>query len=309
MRSNKDFFFVFLKGMGMGGADIIPGVSGGTIAFITGIYEELITSIKSIDLEAMRLVLSGNFAGFWKKINGKFLLVLLSGILLSLISLARLVTGLMDTHPIQLWSFFFGLIIISALVVCRDIRVWRSNVVSGIILGCLIAFFITTVAPAETPNSVLAIFLSGAIAICAMILPGISGSFILIILGKYVFIISALTSFDLGTIVIFALGCVVGLLTFSRIISWLFKKYHDLAIAVLAGFMIGSLNKVWPWKETITTFIDRHGEVRPVLQENIMPYTYQALGNEPYFWQALLFFVLGVGLVVFLEKLAVNLKK
>jgi putative membrane protein len=253
-------------------------------------------------------LVSGKFAGFWRKINGKFLLVLLSGILLSLISLATLVTGLMVTHPIQLWSFFFGLIIISALVVCRDIKRWRGNVVSGIILGCLVAFFITTVAPAETPNTVPAIFLSGAIAICAMILPGISGSFILIILGKYVFIINALTSLDLGTIAIFTLGCIVGLLTFSRLISWLFKKYHDLAIAVLAGFMIGSLNKVWPWKKTITTFIDRHGEAKPVLQENIMPYTYQALGEDPYFWQALLFLAFGVGLVVFLEKLAANLK-
>jgi putative membrane protein len=181
-------------------------------------------------------------------------------------------------------------------------------VVAGLILGGLAAYFITTVAPAETPDTIPAIFFSGAIAICAMILPGISGSFILIILGKYSFIVNALTSFDLVTIIIFAAGCVLGLLSFSRLISWLFSKYHDLAIAVLAGFMIGSLNKVWPWKETVETYADRHGDLKPLIQENILPNTYQSMGMEPYFWQALLFFTLGVGLVVFLEKLAANLK-
>lgn len=308
MKAPKDYFFLFLKGMGMGAFDIVPGVSGGTIAFITGIYEELISSIKAVDLEALKMLIQRQFLAFWKKVNGKFLMVLLSGILISILSLANLISGLMDSHPIQLWSFFFGLIVISALVVCRDIKKWRGKVVLGLILGGLVAYFITTVAPAQTPNTIPAIFFSGAIAICAMILPGISGSFILIILGKYVFILNALTSFDLVTIIIFALGCVLGLLSFSRLISWLFKKYHDLAIAVLAGFMIGSLNKVWPWKKTISTFIDRHGETKPLMQENILPTTFQSLGMEPYFWQALLFFTLGVGLVVFLEKLASYLK-
>lgn len=308
MKAPKDYFFLFLKGMGMGAFDIVPGVSGGTIAFITGIYEELISSIKAVDLEALKMLIQRQFLAFWKKVNGKFLMVLLSGILISILSLANLISGLMDSHPIQLWSFFFGLIVISALVVCRDIKKWRGNVVLGLILGGLVAYFITTVAPAQTPNTIPAIFFSGAIAICAMILPGISGSFILIILGKYVFIVNALTSFDLVTIIIFAMGCVLGLLSFSRLISWLFKRYHDLAIAVLAGFMIGSLNKIWPWKKTISTFIDRHGETKPLMQENILPTTFQSLGMEPYFWQALLFFTLGVGLVVFLEKLASNLK-
>ncbi len=308
MKTVKDYFFLFLKGMGMGAFDIVPGVSGGTIAFITGIYEELISSIKSVDLVALKMLLDRNFLAFWKKINGKFLLILVSGILVSLLSLAKLISGLMESHPIQLWSFFFGLIIISALVVCRDVKKWRGNVVLGLILGCVVAFFITTIAPAETPNNIFTVFLSGAVAICAMILPGISGSFILIILGKYAFIVNALTSFDLGTIIIFSLGCVLGLLSFSRFISWLFKKYHDLAIAVLAGFMIGSLNKVWPWKQTVSTFVDRHGEIKPLMQENILPTTFQSLGQEPYFWQAMLFFTLGVGLVVFLERAAANLK-
>jgi putative membrane protein len=308
MRTPKEQVLLFFKGMGMGAFDIVPGVSGGTIAFITGIYEELISSIKSVDLPAVKMLFSGDFPGFWKKINGRFLLILVSGILVSLLSLAKLISGLMQTHPIQLWSFFFGLILISALVVCKDVRKWRMNVTIGLIFGCLIAFFITNVAPAQTPNTIPTVFLSGAVAICAMILPGISGSFILIILGKYSFIINALTSFDLGTILIFALGCAVGLLSFSRLISWLFKKYHDIAIAVLAGFMLGSLNKVWPWKQTIETFIDRHGEARPLIEENVLPNTYLSMGSDPFFWQALLFFTLGVGLVVLLEKMAINLK-
>jgi len=308
MRTPKEYLFLFLKGMGMGGADIIPGVSGGTIAFITGIYEELIRSIKSIDLQALKLLFSGKIVEFWTQINGKFLLVLVSGILVSLVSLARLLTNLLENHPIQLWSFFFGLIVISALVVSRDINRWNLGVVISLILGCVIAFFITKAVPAETSNSLPVVFFSGALAICAMILPGISGSFILLILGKYVFILNALKDFNLGVILVFACGCGVGLILFSRLITWLFKNYRNLTIAALAGFMIGSLNKIWPWKQTISTYVDRHGEVQPLIQENIMPYTYQSLGNEPYFWHALLFFALGVGLVVLLEKLAVNLR-
>lgn len=308
MRIPKDSVFLFLKGIGMGAADIIPGVSGGTIAFITGIYEELITSIKSVDFEALKLLTSGKFLLFWEKINGSFLTVLLSGILVSLISLAKLLTSLLETHPIQLWSFFFGLVLVSALVVSRDIRKWKVMVVVSFLLGCLIAFLITQIAPAETPHSIPWIFFSGTIAICAMILPGISGSFLLIMLGKYIFIVKALTEFDLKIILVFSSGCLLGLMAFSRVISWLFNKYRDITIAALAGFMIGSLNKVWPWKQTVSTFIDRHGEVKPLIQENILPNSYQALGHEAFLWQAVLFMVLGVGLVVFLEKLAINLK-
>ena len=308
MNTRKDRILLFLKGMGMGCADIIPGVSGGTIAFITGIYEELITSIKSVDLKALKLLLSGKFAAFWAKINGWFLLVLLSGILISILSLARLITILLDDHPIQVWSFFFGLIVISALAVSRDIHKWDLGVILGFFTGCISAYMITQAVPAETANTMPVIFISGAIAICAMILPGISGSFILLILGKYTFILTALKEFKIGIILVFVLGCLLGLMTFSRLISWLFRKYHNLTIAVLAGFMIGSLNKVWPWKKTVETYVDRHGELKPLVQENILPNTYQALGLEPYFWQALLFFALGVGLVVLLEKIAADLK-
>lgn len=308
MSTRRDRIFLFLKGVGMGCADIIPGVSGGTIAFITGIYEELINSIKAVDLEALKLLLAGKFAAFWSKINGGFLIVLLLGILTSILSLARIITNLLANHPIQLWSFFFGLIAISALVVSRDIHRWNITVVLGLLVGGLAAYLITQSVPAETPNSLPLIFLSGAVAICAMILPGISGSFILLILGKYTFILTAIKEFQLGTLLVFSLGCLLGLTTFSRLISWLFKKYRNLTIAVLAGFMIGSLNKVWPWKKTVETYLDRHGEIKPLVQENILPTTFQSMGQEPYFWQALLFCALGIGLVVLLEKLAANLK-
>ena len=308
MKIPKESILLFLKGMGMGGANIVPGVSGGTIAFITGIYEELITCINSVDIEALKLLITGKFLPFWTKINGRFLVILLFGVLAGLISLAKLTSSLLVSHPIQLWSFFFGLIAISALVVSRDIQKWGIQVILSLIIGCTSAYLITEAAPAETPNNILVIFGSGAIAICSMILPGISGSLILLILGKYSFILNALEEFDLGVLVVFTAGCLFGLVTFSRLISWLFKKYRDITIAILAGFMIGSLNKVWPWKETLTTFIDRHGTLKPLNQDNILPATYEALGNEAFVWHAIVFFVVGVGLVIFLEKLASILK-
>ncbi len=288
----------------MGSADIVPGVSGGTIAFITGIYEELLASIKAVDFDALKLLLKGNFNAFWLKINGSFLLILLSGIVVSLFSLARAISYFLEHHHIQLWSFFFGLILISALVVSRDISKWDPKIILALLAGMVAAYLITEAVPATTPNSYLLIFLSGAIAICAMILPGISGSFILLLLGKYSFILEALKEFDLPVILLFVLGCATGLLSFSRVVSWMLNKFRNLTVATLVGFMMGSLNKVWPWKETITTYLDRYGDVQPLTEKNILPTTYQALGFEPHIWEAVLFFALGVALVAFLEKAA-----
>ncbi len=290
----------------MGSADIIPGVSGGTIAFITGIYEQLLGSIKSVDLEAFKLLLSGQFKSFWSKINGPFLLVLFSGILVSLFSLARLIGYLLAHHPIQLWAFFFGLILISALVVSKDITQWTLMVILFFVVGIVSAYFITKAVPTETSDGYLFIFLAGAIAICAMILPGISGSFILLILGKYSFILNAVKEFNITVIVIFALGCVTGLLTFSRAVSWLLNRYRNVTIALLAGFMIGSLNKVWPWKETIETYTDRHGEIKPLIEENILPATFEAQGGDPHLIGAILFFIVGMALVFIIERTAMS---
>lgn len=304
MKNAKDYIILFLKGMGMGGADVVPGVSGGTIAFITGIYKELLDSINSFDKHAIQLLLGWKIADLWKHVNGRFLVTLLSGVFVSILSLAKLLHFLLNHHPIQLWSFFFGLIIISAIVVSRQIIHWRiSSVISGIV-GIVIAFFITSATPAATPENYLFIFFSGAIAICAMILPGISGSFILLILGKYVFIIESVKNLNIPVIAVFGLGCTVGLLSFSRLVSWLLKKYHDLTVALLAGFMIGSLNKIWPWKETVSTRLNSKGELVPLIQKNLWPTEYMQKVDQPLVLQAIVYCCVGILLIIGIEKIA-----
>ncbi len=289
----------------MGSADVVPGVSGGTIAFITGIYKELLDSIKSFDTHAFQLLIKGSFHPLWVYVNGKFLAVLLSGIALSILTFANLIHYLLDHNPIQLWSFFFGLIIISSLTVIKQIKNWRLTVVLGGLAGILLGYLITDISPASTPETGLFIFFSGALAISAMILPGISGSFILLILGKYEFIISAIKDLNLFVLTLFALGCVVGLLSFTRLISWFIEKYHDITIALLAGFMLGSLNKIWPWKETLSRRTNSKGELVPYLQENILPTDYLAkTGENPAVLEALLFAALGILVVIANEKIA-----
>lgn len=304
MRNVKEYILLFLKGVGMGGADIVPGVSGGTIAFITGIYEELLNSIKSFDKNAIQLLLAWKIADLWKYINGNFLATLVAGIFLSILSLVNLIHFLLNHHPIELWSFFFGLIIISTLVISRQIIHWRANGIIAGIAGIIIAFFITGATPAVTPENYLFVFFSGAIAICAMILPGISGSFILLILGKYEFIIESVKDLNVPVIAVFGLGCVFGLLSFSRLVAWLLKKYHDVTVALLAGFMIGSLNKIWPWKETISTRLNSKGDFIPLIQKNLWPTEYMEKVGEPLVLQALLFCCIGILLIIGIEKIA-----
>ena len=308
MRKLKDYLLLLLKGLAMGGADVVPGVSGGTIAFITGIYEELLNSIKAVNLVSLKLLFTGRFKEFWQAINGTFLLVLFSGILISIKSLASLLIFLKDVHPIQLWSFFFGLIMVSAIVVLRQIKEWKWHVILVGLVGILIAFIITTLTPAQTSDSPLMIIFSGALAISAMILPGISGAFILLILGKYEFILTGLSELDFAVIGLFLLGCVIGLVSFVRVVSWLLSKYHDAAIAVLAGFMMGSLNKLWPWKQTLEYRLNSHGEQVPLIDENILPHRYYEItGNDPVIIQAVLFMAIGFFIVVIIEKIALRI--
>ncbi len=310
MRSFKDYLLLFAKGLAMGGADVVPGVSGGTIAFISGIYEELIDSIKAVNIESLKVLLKGEFKEFWQQINGNFLVVLLTGIAISLASLARLMTYLMEHNPIQLWSFFLGLIMISSIVILRQIKKWSFGVVIAGIIGIIASYYLTSMAPAQTSDSYWMIFISGAIAICAMILPGISGAFILLILGKYQLVVGALGNLDYGIIAVFIAGCGVGILLFVRLISWLLRKYHNYAIAVLAGFMMGSLNKIWPWKEDIAFGINRHGEQYATIQENITPNHFLEISGEPpLIMQAILFMAIGFFIVVVVEKIALSLKK
>ncbi len=301
MRGIKDYLLVYLKGIGMGGADVVPGVSGGTIAFITGIYETLLNAIKSIDLEAFNLLKRLQIKALWNHVNGSFLITLLLGIATSVLTLAKVITGLLHDYPIQVWSFFFGLIIISALIVLKEIKRWNIGVFLAIIVGAAIAYLITSATPAETPEASWFLFVAGAFAICAMILPGISGAFIMLLFGKYEYILTAIKEFRIVDIAIFGLGCIVGILTFSRLVSWLLNKYHQITIAVLSGFMLGSLNKVWPWKRTVETYVDRHGEVKPLVEVNILPNEYV---GEPYFLQAVLFAAGGLLLVFGIDRLA-----
>ena len=293
----------------MGAADVIPGVSGGTIAFITGIYEELIQSIKSIDVGALVLLKKFELAAFWKKINGSFLLTVISGAVTSLVSLAKLMNYLLTTYPIPVWSFFFGLILISAPLILKDIKGWSIGVALAGIAGVAFAFWITFISPVETPSHLLFIFFCGALAICAMILPGISGAFILLLLGKYEFIINSLVQLEIWVLITFISGCIVGILSFSRFLSWILTHYRSPTLALLSGFMLGSLNKVWPWKEVTVFRINSEGQQIPAFDRSIWPGEYLSkTGHDPQIFQAILFVALGILIVVFVEKLAMAFK-
>ncbi|QKG79857.1 DUF368 domain-containing protein [Tenuifilum thalassicum] len=303
MRQFKDYLILTLKGIGMGAADVIPGVSGGTIAFITGIYEELIDSIKSIIApESLKHLKRFSISSYLKAINAQFIIAVLFGVALSIISLAKLMQYLLATYPIFVWSFFFGLILASVWYVGKTIGKWEISTYISFIVGVGLGYIITMLTPAETPNELWFIFLTGAIAVCAMILPGISGSFILLLMGKYIFMMSALSNFEIKIILVFILGAGVGLLSFSNILSWLLHKFHSATIAVLAGFMLGSLNKVWPWKIATQTYIDSHGVIRPLVEKNVLPSTYLIENkSEPFFWYALGFALLGVSVILIFE--------
>lgn len=299
-----------LKGMAMGAADVVPGVSGGTIAFITGIYEELLASIRSINLASLKLLFKEGFKVFWQKINGTFLVTLFLGIGISVVSLAKILENLLNNYPELIWSFFFGLIIASAIYVSKQVSKWNVGVAISLIAGVVFAYFITVITPAETTNAWWFLVLSGAVAICAMILPGISGSFILLLLGKYAFVLSAVSNFNVQVIALVGLGAVIGLLSFANILSWLLKNFYNKTIAVLSGFMIGSLNKVWPWKQTVETFVDRHGDIKPLLQKNVWAGDYLELtGNEPFLLYALILAVVGFSIIFVVEGLASKLVK
>lgn len=245
----------------MGAADAVPGVSGGTIAFISGIYEELINTISNVNLTTLKILKTDGIQAFWTKVNGNFLLALLIGMGISFASFMKLAKYLIEQHPILIWSFFFGLIIASILFIGKQITKWNIATIIAVIAGAILAYYITSLPSMASNDNPFFLFFAGAIAICAMILPGISGSFILVILGAYKTLSVAIDSFDIKKIAIFALGAIVGLLSFSRVLKWLFKHYHNITLAVLTGFIFGSLNKIWPWKETISVMSDTTREV------------------------------------------------
>lgn len=317
----KFFVLLYLKGLAMGAADVVPGVSGGTVAFISGIYERLINALKSIHPRVLTTLFKSGIKAAWQQIDGSFLLVLMLGILTSVLTLAKGISWALDEYPQLLWSFFFGLVLSSTWFVARDIHLdgkkaiaeGSSNAVQNggfnaisivsFIIGVAIAYVITVLSPIELTPTYPMVFISGAIAICAMILPGISGSFILLLMGMYAPVLEAAKSLNIPFLLIFMTGCLLGLLAFSHVLSWLFRNYRSAAMAMLAGFMLGSLNKVWPWQNVAAT--NSKGETVPWLYENVLPADYTA--HDPMLWACIGLLVVGFVAVFALEML--NTKK
>ena len=302
MRSLRQNLLLFSKGVAMGAADVVPGVSGGTIAFISGIYMELIDTIKSLNINALRVLKSEGPKAAWQHINGNFLVVLLSGILVSLFSLARVMQFLLAEHPLPLWSFFFGLIVGSVIYLLRQhpFGNWRDALL--FVLGSVAAWSISVVPAVQLEGTHSTMFFAGSIALCAMILPGISGSFILVLLGLYPVFIGAIANFQVDILVVFGLGGIIGLMLFSRLLSWLLSRYKVAVIATMCGFLVGSLSIIWPWKQVLDTALSHSGKTIVLSSQNLWPGEYfQLLDRDP---QSLLCFsamLFGLILVLGLE--------
>jgi putative membrane protein len=284
----------------MGAADAVPGVSGGTIAFISGIYEELITTISSINLSLFKTLKNEGLIAFWKQLNGNFILALILGILVSYLSFMRIAKYLIEYHPILIWSFFFGLIVASIFFVGKQIKTWNIPIIISLILGALAAYYVTTLPSMASNDQPTFLFFAGALAICAMILPGISGSFILVILGAYKTLSDALHDFDIKKVGMFTLGAFIGLLSFSHVLKWLFKHYHNITLALLTGIIFGSLNKIWPWKEVLTWSENSSGNLIPQMEKSISPSAYN---GDPQLIYAISLMVIGFLTIFILEKL------
>ena len=303
-RSLKEYVVISLKGMAMGAADVVPGVSGGTIAFISGIYEELLNSISSFNFSLINIFKNEGFKSVWIKVNGNFLVSLFVGILISVLSLAKLIESMLENHPIVIWSFFFGLVLASIIYIGKQITKWTKGSFLCLILGAILAFYITTLNPMVSANSSpWFLFLVGMIAICAMILPGISGSFILVLLGAYKPVLNALNTKDFVSIIIFLVGAILGLLSFSRILKWLFSTYKNYTLATLTGFIIGSLNKIWPWKETISWRTNSKGIEVPFNTASVSPFSFE---GDSQLLISIFLMLIGFGLIILLEKLAIK---
>lgn len=325
-----DYILISLKGLAMGAADAVPGVSGGTIAFISGIYEELITTISNVNTSLIKTLKNQGIKAFWKQLNGNFIVALLIGIIISFVSFMKLAKYLIEYHPVLIWSFFFGLIVASIYFVGKQIKKWNATTIIALIIGSAIAYYITTLPSLSNNDHPLFLLLAGAIAICAMILPGISGSFILLILGAYKTLSDAIHDIDIKRICLFVFGAIVGLLSFSRVLKWLFKHYHNMTLAILTGFIFGSLNKVWPWKITSLVFDKNSGEtldfssisqfgtltlhqqnindfesLKLISEYSVLPLEYakQNQNIDPQITIAILLMVLGFFTIFFLEKL------
>ncbi|MFC6858869.1 DUF368 domain-containing protein [Zunongwangia atlantica] len=301
-RSLREYLSITLKGMAMGAADVVPGVSGGTIAFISGIYEELISTISGVDLSLLKTWKNEGFKAMWLQLNGGFIVSLFLGILISIFTLMRLANYLLVNHPVLIWSFFFGLVLASIWYVARQIPNWNFKIVLGLIIGAAVALYITSLPPMGSSDSMLFMFIAGAVAVCAMILPGISGAFILVLLGAYRPVTEAAHNFDFKIIAIVGLGAVFGLLSFSKILKWLFTHYTSITLAVLTGFIAGSLNKIWPWKKVLE--VAKFDDKEIVINEtSVLPWNFE--GDSQLLFSVVLMLA-GFGLIFLLESLASN---
>lgn len=309
-RSIRDYVMIMVKGLCMGAADVVPGVSGGTIAFITGIYDELLDSLKRCTPAALLMIKNEGLAKTWHYINGNFLLALFGGILISLKTLAAVVLVVMAAYPILVWAFFSGLILASIYLLAKQQHSWSIRHWLALLVGIAVVVGISLLAPAQLPGYWWVLFLGGFFAICAMILPGISGSFILLLVGLYPVFLNAIHTFDILALMSFGTGCICGLMVFSRFLSWLLHQYYTLTLATLIGFLAGSLSVTWPWKEVLLTAINSHGETIVLQQASVSPAKYLSVtGSDPQVVAAVCCALAGVLLVVMTEYIATKLKK
>lgn len=306
MRRNFiDYCILILKGMAMGAADLVPGVSGGTMAFISGIYEELICSLGSFRISLIKDLKTNGLQEVWKKINGNFLMAIFGGISISLLTLSKLAAWLIEEKPIELWSFFFGLVLASIVFMLKKINHWEFETILGFVVGTAIAYSLTTWGIFNGSQGLFYMFFSGAIAICAMILPGISGAFILILLGSYHTLLEAISSQNLVTILVFLLGAIVGILSFSKFLRWLFENHKNTALATLTGFMTGAIAKLWPWKTVLSYRLNSKGVQVPLLEECVLP---SAFEGDAKIFTAISLMVFGFVLILILEQIGYKLK-
>ncbi len=309
-RTTRDYLLLTLKGLAMGAADVVPGVSGGTIAFITGIYDELLSTLKKLGPDALLVLFKQGFAEFWRHINGNFLLCVFGGVHLSLKTLASVIGFCLENYPLLVWAFFSGLIGASVVLLFRHQTDWKRSSLLYCGAGVAVVIAIALSKPAQLPGEWWMLFIGGFIAICAMILPGVSGSFLLLLMGLYPVFLQAIVDFDIVSLLSFGCGCICGLLLFSRFLSWLLARFHSQTLSVLVGFLIGSLYVTWPWKQVTEFMTDRHGEQVPLVQANVSPFTYaEVVGNDPQLIFVILFSCIGLFLVLSVEFFAKKLVK
>jgi len=305
----RNYPLLFAKGMAMGAADVVPGVSGGTIAFISGIYDELVDTLRGLTPGTLSWLFREGLPSFWRRINGGFLLVLLAGILTSIFSLARVVMHSLEHYPLLIWSFFLGLILASIFHVGRGLGHWRPPQLLGLAAGTLIALLASFAPPVAVGVGPLTVFGAGALAICAMILPGISGSFILVLIGMYPVLIQAVASLDFSVLGIFACGAVIGLLVFSHLLSWLLHHHRATTLAVMVGFMVGSLGALWPWRIDLPADVVAASDGFTPVRQLLTPGGYQVLVGDPRIALCIAATVTGVVLVLGLEYLGNRFKR